>query len=63
MLEQNDVEGVKDIMKDMEGWEIRLYSDKLYELGIASKYIPGLNAIYMCVYTHVCTHSSRDARF
>lgn len=29
-MEAKDVAGVKDIMKHMEGWEIRQYRDKLY---------------------------------
>lgn len=64
-MKAKDVAGAKEMIKDMEGWEIREYRENLLELGITSKYILGLNAlnIYTCMITHICAHSSRDARF
>ena len=37
--------GVKEMMEDMEGREMRQFEDKLCDLGITSKYILGLDAL------------------
>ena len=62
LIENKDVAGVKEMMEDMEGREMRQFEDELRDLGITSKYILGLNALNIHIYTHMHTHSSRKAR-
>ena len=45
LIENKDVAGVKEMMEDMEGREMRQFEDELRDLGITSKYILGLNAL------------------